>query len=149
MAIGTLTAAMIAELAFKKALETGAGEVAKKYSGEALKLIDTLYQKIRDRLMNNPDAEPVVTAIEAGQSTDIEPVVPYLQAVMADDPDFADEIRQLAQQINNIDGIEGRNVQNVFGGQGQQFNTENVNEGATVQQGTITNNTYYGAPPKD
>ena len=111
MTIGTFTAAAIAELAFKKVLETTAGEVAKKYTGNALNLIDQLYHKIRDRLMNNPDVEPVITAIEQKQSTDITPVVPYLQAVMEDDPDFASEIRQMAEQINNIDGIDGQYVQ--------------------------------------
>lgn len=145
MTIGTLTAAAILELAFKKVLETGTGEIAKKYTGDVLKLIDKLYEKVRERLVKNPAAEPAVAAIEQGQSTDLSPVVPHLQAVMADDPEFAQEIRQLAQQINNIDAVEGHNVQNVSGGQGIQINNENIN--ASVQQGTITNNNYYGTPP--
>ena len=71
-----------------------------------------------------------------------------LQVAMDTDPKFAQDIQQLAQEINqeiNIDKIEGRNVQNVYGGEAFQSNDAHA---ATIQGGSghsVTIN--YNPPP--
>lgn len=146
MTIGTLTVAVILELAFKKVIEAGVGEATKQGVDKAGKLIGELYQKIRDRLSHKPEAEAKIQAIEQGQTDDLATVVPYLQAEMADDPKFAEEVRQLAQQIINIDDVEGKNVQ-INSGDGY-FNPDNKGQ---IFQG-VENSTFhinYGPPSTD
>jgi hypothetical protein len=49
-------------------------------------------------------------------------VIELLQREMDHDPKFARELHQMAQQIINIDSMEGRNIQNIYSGQGLQVN---------------------------
>jgi len=49
----------------------------------------------------------------------------WLEARMAEDPQFAQELRQLAQEIQQviqIDDVQAKNIQQVFGGSGLQVN---------------------------
>ena len=62
MALVEMTAAAIAELAFKKFLETGAGELAKKFTSAAIAKMDELRQKIWLKLRGNPDAAAIVNS---------------------------------------------------------------------------------------
>ena len=60
---------------------------------------------------------------------------------MKQEPAFADELQQIAQQIINIEKVEG-NVMNVFGGQGLQVNDPNA---PVIQAGESANITFnYG-----
>jgi hypothetical protein len=139
-----ITVATIVELAFTKLVETGVGEVAKKYTGAALEKIDQLYQTIRARLSKKPEAKAAIEAVERKQTQDLSAVTQHLQAEMADDPTFADQVRQLAHQIINIEKMDGQNVQinardgyQAFDNQGQLFQN--------VQNSPITIN--LGSPP--
>jgi hypothetical protein len=96
----TLTAGMIATLAFQKFLESGAGELAKKFTEAGLKKIDIFYQKIRKKLWGEPGAEAALTAIEQGNLTEQDSLIHYLQSALDNDPQFRQEIQTLVEEIN-------------------------------------------------
>jgi hypothetical protein len=101
--VTTLTASAIANLAFQKFIESGAGELAKKFSTEAIAKMDTLLKRIWFKLRGKPRVEEVKVAID--QSHKITPeqvnqIAAYLQVAMDEDPQFANDIRLLAQEIN-------------------------------------------------
>ncbi|UIE38396.1 hypothetical protein [Leptodesmis sichuanensis] len=101
--VTTLTASAIATLAFQKFLETGAGELAKKFSTEAIAKMETLLKRIWVKLRGKPRVEEVKAAID--QTHKITPeqvnqIAAYLQVAMDEDPQFANDIRLLAQEIN-------------------------------------------------
>lgn len=101
--VTTLTASAIATLAFQKFLETGAGELAKKFSTEAIAKMETLLKRIWVKLRGKPRVEEVKAAID--QTHKITPeqvnqITAYLQVAMDEDPQFANDIRLLAQEIN-------------------------------------------------
>ena len=98
--VTTLTAAAIADLAFRKFIESGAGELAKKFTEGAIVKMDALRQKIWDKMRGKPTAEAALTSIEQGSKAELDRLVAYIQVAMDDDPQFADEIRVMAQQIN-------------------------------------------------
>ena len=98
--VTTLTAAAIADLAFRKFIESGAGELAKKFTEGAIVKMDALRQKIWDKMRGKPSAEAAITSIEQGSTAELDRLVAYIQVAMDDDPQFADDIRLMAQQIN-------------------------------------------------
>ena len=96
----TLTAVAIANLAFQKFVEAGAGELAKKFTTDAIAQMDRLRQAIWAKMRGKPTAEAALTSIEQGSKAELDRLTAYLQVAMDDDPGFADEIRLMAQQIN-------------------------------------------------
>lgn len=99
----TLTASAIAALAFQKFLESAAGELAKKFSTEAIAKMDNLLKRIWSKLRGKPRINEVKGAIE--QTRKITPeqvnqIAAYLQVAMDEDPQFANDIRLLAEEIN-------------------------------------------------
>ena len=94
----TLTAAEIAKLAFGGAIQAGAGAL----SQAAIERAKKLWQKIREKFQGNPIAEEALKDAEEQRLLEIleQEVVPLLQMVMRQDPQFAQEIQNLAQQIN-------------------------------------------------
>ncbi|MCY7324275.1 MAG: hypothetical protein LH660_21360 [Phormidesmis sp. CAN_BIN36] len=95
-----MTAAVIAELAFRKFIESGAGELAKKFTEGAIVKMDALRQKIWDKMRGKPTAELAITSVEQGSKAELDRLIAYIQVAMDDDQQFADEIRLMAQQIN-------------------------------------------------
>lgn len=100
--VTTLTASAIATLAFQKFIESGAGELAKKFTTEAIAKMDTLLKRIWAKLRGKPRVEEVKAAID--QTHKITPeqvnqIAVYLQVAMDEDPQFANDIRLLAQEI--------------------------------------------------
>jgi hypothetical protein len=133
--VSTLTAAAIAELAFKKFIESGAGELAKKFTETGLKKIDALYQKIRAKLWGKPTAEAALTQIEQGNLSEKDRLVAYLQVAMDDDLEFAQELRAIAQEIHLElikDGSSMNQQQNNYGGTNYQTQMRDRN---TIFQG--------------
>ena len=100
MDVTTLTAAAIADLAFRKFIESGAGELAKKSTEGAIVKMVALRQKIWDKMQGNPTAEAALTSVEQGSKAELDRLVAYIRVAMDDDPQFADDIRLMAQQIN-------------------------------------------------
>ena len=97
----SFTATAIATLAFTKFLESGAGELGKKFTLAAIDKMEHLRQKIWEKLRGKPKAESALAAIEKqGLQSDLGRLAVYLQDEMEDDPQFAAEVEALAQQIN-------------------------------------------------
>lgn len=98
MTVEALTAASIAKLAFDAVVQSGAG----KLTEAALDKSRQLWQKIRGKLQEDSDAKAAIAKVEKQKSQEIleQQVVPYLQVAMLKDPLFAQEILNLAQQIN-------------------------------------------------
>jgi hypothetical protein len=147
-----LSVSAILSLAFQFAnsepSKAALNKVSEVTTEAVLKNLGKLRQMIWEKLQHQPTAAAALSEAEAGGSKEaLQTVEPDLQIAMRDDPAFAAEVRSLATQVLqdiNIDQRDGRNIMNVLGGTGQQFNNENIN--AAVQQGTITNNNYYGTP---
>ncbi len=142
----TLTAAAIATLAFSKAIE----KTAETLTASVLNKLNNLREKIWQRFKGNQKLEQTLAkAQKEGSKADVDLITAYLQVAMDTDAKFAQDIQQLAQEINqeiNIDTIEGRNVQNVYGGEAFQSNDANA---PTFQGGSGHNITFnhYNTPP--
>ena len=147
-----ISAASIATLAFltqlaqtelgKKFIESVVGKLGEKTLEGGLGLMNKLKALIGSKLSGNPEAEAAIGAVETGEPEGIEDLAYHLKRVMKQEPAFADELQQIAQQIINIEKVEGRNVMNVFGGQGLQVNDPNA---PTIQAGESANITFnYG-----
>ena len=93
-----LTAAAIAKLAFDAAIQTGAGKLTEAGIAKGKQL----WQKIRGKLKGEPAVEAALIEVENNKSQEIleQQVVPFLQVAMLKDPQFAQEIQNIAQQIN-------------------------------------------------
>lgn len=101
--VTTLTASAIAKIALDEFAKAGAGELAKKAAGGAIDLVKSLRDKISAKLKGNVKAEVALTEAEQqGTPEAIAKVGKYLDLEMDDDPEFASEVRQIAQQIINI-----------------------------------------------
>ena len=135
-----LTAAKIAELAFTKFIESGAGEAAKKLTEATIAKMDDLRKKIWAKLRGkSPNIDEALTKAEQGDRAAIDTVAKYLDVAMVDYPDFATEIRAIAHEITveqhqdnstmtqinyggtNYQTKTGDNNTNFFGGSHQQI----------------------------
>ncbi|MEM8805380.1 MAG: hypothetical protein AAGF01_05050 [Cyanobacteria bacterium P01_G01_bin.38] len=96
----TLTTGAIVTLAFQKFLESGAGELAKKFTEAAIAKMDELRQKIWVKLRGNHKAEKALAAVEQGSKAELERLTVYLQDIIEDEPEFAAELQAIAQEIN-------------------------------------------------
>ncbi len=96
----TLTASAIASLAFQEFIKSSAGELAKKFTAEAIAKMDDLRKLLWARLRGKHTlAEEALQKAEAGDKTAIETVGTLLGVEMLD-PTFAAEVRVIAQEIN-------------------------------------------------
>jgi len=95
---GALTAAAIAKLAFDAVIQTGAG----KLTEAAIAKGKQLWQKIRGKVKEEGATETVLAEVEKERSPETleQQVVPFLQVAMLKDSQFAEEIQNIAQQIN-------------------------------------------------
>lgn len=98
MALEVLTAAKIAEIAFNAVIETGAG----KLTEAAITKGKQLWQKVRGKVKEEGATETALVELEQERSPEIleQQVVPFLQVAMLKNPQFAQEIQNIAQQIN-------------------------------------------------
>jgi hypothetical protein len=95
----TLTASAIVLLTFQKFIESGAGELAKRFTEGAITEMDDLRKRIWYKMRGNLTAEAAIASVEQGSKAELDRLIAYLQVAMDDDPQFADEIRLMAQQI--------------------------------------------------
>ena len=139
-----LTAASIVTLIFTTAVGKATEsltEDARKQLGQKLQ---ALKQLLSDKLHGR--AKAAFVRAEKSSESDIEAVKTHLDVEMSKDADFAQQIQELAkeiQQIINIDQVQGQNVQNVFGGAGNQVNAP---EGPVIMGGseiTININNHH------
>ncbi len=107
----TLTAGAIAALAFQEFIKSGAGELAKKFTAEAISKMKELRQLIWSRLQGNPEAESALHSVEQeGSEEELNDVVTYLKSAMKKDSAFATQVQALAQQINAGKLVDNSNM---------------------------------------
>jgi hypothetical protein len=98
-----IAAAKLVELAFNEFVKSGAGEIAKKTVGSAIDLVKNLRDKIKAKFQGNERAEKALAEVEKdGNSAALDKVTKYLDLELDEDEAFATEVRQIAQQIINI-----------------------------------------------
>lgn len=96
----TLTASAIASLAFQEFIKSGAGELAKKFTAEAIAKMEDLRKLLCSRLRGkHAVAEEALQKAETGDKAAIETVGTLLGVEMLD-PTFAAEVQAIAQEIN-------------------------------------------------
>jgi hypothetical protein len=135
--IATLTAIAIADLAFKKFIESASGELAKKFTESAIAKMDELRQKIWEKMRGrSPKLDEALAKVEGGDRAALETVAKNLDVVMDEEPEFKAQIQAIAHEITLMQ-IEGDGlVQNNYGG----TNFQNQINGGEVYQGNITIN---------
>jgi len=98
-----IAAAKLVELAFNEFVKSGVGEIAKKTVGGAIDLVKNLRDKIKAKFQGNKRAEQALAEVEQeGNSAALDKVTKYLDLELDEDEAFATEVRQIAQQIINI-----------------------------------------------
>jgi len=98
-----ITATAIAILAFQAFIESGSGELAKKFTAEAISKMDILLNRIWTKLRGKSSVENVKSSIEKTRTItpeQVNQIAAYLQVSMDEDFEFAEEVRTLAQEIN-------------------------------------------------
>ena len=95
---------MLAELAAAEIAKIAFEAVIGKLTEGAMDKGVELWQKIKQKLQKEPAAAKVLAAAEQTKSEVMieQQVVPFLQVEMLKDPNFAQEIQTLAQQIKQV-----------------------------------------------
>ncbi|WP_293334083.1 hypothetical protein [Microcoleus sp. CAWBG58] len=130
--VTTIAAGAILNLAFQEFAKSGAGEVAKKTVEGSIALAKKLRDKITARFQGNAKAEAAIATLETENSpAALNRLEVYLDDAMSDDPVFAGELRQVAQQIINIQNqnTEGDRTYNQKAGR-DIFNVEKIEGGS-------------------
>jgi len=95
-----LTAGVLVTLAASKFIESSAGELAKKFTTEAIAKIPELWTQIKTKLSGkSAKVDEALTKIEAGDRTGLETISKNLDVVMDEEEAFANKLRQLALAI--------------------------------------------------
>jgi hypothetical protein len=91
----TLTASTIATLAFQEFIKSGAGELAKKFTGEAIAKMGQLRELIWNRLRGkHPAAEQALERAIAGEQEGIDTVATLLGVDMLDG-EFEGQVKEI------------------------------------------------------
>lgn len=99
----TLTANAVATLAFEAFIKSAAGTAAKETVTDAVGALRQLRDRIWAKLAGNDRATAALTAVEQeGSAAALAKVGKYLDIEMLEEPAFAEEVRQLAQQVIQI-----------------------------------------------
>lgn len=124
IAVGT-----IAKLAFDKAVEAGAGELGKSAVNAAGNLIQALRDKIKAKFQGNQRAETAIALLEKEEDpAALQKLEVYLDDEMQSDPQFATEIKQMAEQIINIQN-QNASFNQQFNNYGRDLNVFNNPQG--------------------
>ena len=90
----------LATLATQEFVKSGTGELAKKFTAEAIAKIPELWTQIKTKLSGKSvKVDEALAKLEAGDRTGLETVSKNLDVVMDEDEIFADKLRQLAVAI--------------------------------------------------
>jgi BMFP domain-containing protein YqiC len=99
--VTTIAASAIATLAFQKFIESGAGELAKQFTGTAIAKMDELRQKIWDKLRGQSKrVDEALAQVEQGDRKALATIAKNLDVVMDENPDFASEVQAIAREIH-------------------------------------------------
>ena len=113
-----LTAGVLVGLAVQKFVESSAGELAKKFTTDAIAKIPELWQQIKNKLQGkSPKVDEALVKLESGDRSGIDTVTKNLDVVLDEDETFAELLQKLAQEINagqiiqvGLDGITANRV---------------------------------------
>ena len=95
-----ITAGALVILATQEFVKSGAGDLAKKFTGEAIAKIPELWGQIKTKLSGkSAKVDEALVNAEKGDRTALETVTKNLDVVLDDDPEFAHELKVLAQTI--------------------------------------------------
>ena len=135
-----LTAGALVALAAQKFVESSAGELAKKFTTDAITKFSELWQQIKNRLLGKyPIVDEALVKLESGDRSGIDTVTKNLDVVLDEDETFAALLQKLAQEINagkilqvGLDGITANRVaadivQNAKGDRVEQIGARDVN----------------------
>jgi hypothetical protein len=98
--VTALTASAIVSLAFQEFIKSGAGELAKKFTAEAVARMNDLRELIWQKLQGNPDAVAAIEQAKSGSEEVLSELATDLKRAMDKDPDFASKIQAIAQEIH-------------------------------------------------
>ncbi len=124
----TIAAGAIAKIAFDEFVKSGAGEAAKKTVGGAVELVKTLRDRIKAKFQGNERATAALAEVEQnGSKAALEEMGEYLKLEMDEEKGFANEVRQIAHQIINIQNQSDIQIERQYNNQGRdQINIERV-----------------------
>ena len=113
-----ITASLLVGLAVQKFVESSAGELAKKFTTEAIAKIPELWQQIKNRLQGkSAKVDEALVKLESGDRSAIDTITKNLDVVLDEDETFASLLQKLAQEINTgkisqvgLDGITANRV---------------------------------------
>lgn len=136
----------IATLAFigTKVAET----LVEKFTEVALPKANNLRQKLWDKLRGNGNAEIALQGAENGSQADLEAVADYLKIAMREDPQFAEEVNQLAQEIEEERKDKQTSITQIIRDNAKGYQNNSNNYGGTtnnINEQTINN---YNYPPQ-
>lgn len=130
----TFAASAIAELAFQAGLKSGAGELSKRFTQEAIKKMGQLRDLIWNKLKGNPDASEAIQNVKDGSEEYLKHVVTFIDIAMDKDEEFASQIQILAKEINaGKTNIDGNNM------------TQNISDNAMGWQNKVDGGVVYQA----
>ncbi len=96
-----LTASAIATLAFQEFVKSGAGDLAKRFTGEAIAKMGRLRDLIWGRLAGkHPAADEAIERAKAGEQEGIDNVAAFLGSELLIDKEFAGQVQAIAKEIN-------------------------------------------------
>ncbi len=113
-----ITASLLVGLAVQKFVESSAGELAKKFTTEAIAKIPELWQQIKNKLQGkSAKVDEALVRLESGDRSAIDTIIKNLDVVLDEDETFASLLQKLAQEINTgkisqvgLDGITANRV---------------------------------------
>ena len=94
------TAAALVTLVVENLIKSSVGELAKKFTNEAISKIPELWQQIRNKLQGrSAKVDEALVRLESGDRSAIDTVTKNLDVLLDDEPEFANELKLLAQTI--------------------------------------------------
>jgi hypothetical protein len=95
-----LTAGLLVTLAVQEFVKSGTGDLAKRFTAEALAKIPILWEKIKTRLMGRSEkVNEALAKVESGDSTAIATLTKNLDVILDEDSLFAEELQILGRAI--------------------------------------------------
>jgi hypothetical protein len=141
--VTAMTAGAIASLAFQEFVKSGAGELAKRFTGEAIAKMDDLRELIWRKLSGNSNAKDALEEAKNGSEEALADLVTDLRRAMKDDPSFASQVQAIAQEIHAGRLQDNSSMTMNVSGNAQGWQTKV--EGGTAYIGEIN---QYGADHK-
>ena len=149
-----ISAIAIVSLAVTPFLNTEAGKasvgkIAEKLTEATLKRIHDLWMLVSNKLNSKqlPEVDAVIKKAQEGNQVAIEEVAKYIEHIMEADEEFANEVQNLTQEIQQEITIQqgiGSKVYNVFGGKVEE-NIFNENKAPIIKDNTGTVNFNWGS----